>query len=1393
MKNKFVIKTVSLTLILSLSISLFSSCKKTQTNSGLISSVTAEKKVGEYIARDTEFTVKTTSQTDKDALKKSIRVYPDSEYTLSGSGSEYSLKFKSTLMPDRLYRISSVSNDRTVYEWAFQTAKSFEITNVSLPEKIADKAIKFTFSHDDVNNFEENFEISPSVEGSFSRNKNEWTYTAKNQLMPETTYTVTLKKDTASDTGFSLGEDYSVSFMTAQPTGSFASIVRNSDDYSESYTANEAPCVLIKSRGLKDKNVKASVYQFSDYNAYLQAHQTYFSAPDFSRIDELLSGLTKNSEFTTKLDEYKSNDYPNVKSDLSQDILVYPTVLPIGYYITQIEVGGFKIYHVFQVSNICAYSLVSGNTLGVWVNDTKTQRQTVDNDVLLDNDYDELTNENGMAIFSLKKDITGSHYAIISNPSYPNFPLVSYISISSEYDEARTLSNYNCAVYTDSDSYSEGGQITVFGLVSPLGDADAAKDVTLSYNGHDLEVSPDKNGAFKEKITPYSHFSGDLTLLLKVNGVVTAQKTVKIGNADAKSPKKTDDLFMKGTLQGKTLNLECYEVSSSADFAGKNQSVSLDFSASDYYGSQLYRGDYADSDYTVETIQHTLFEKKQSGEYYDFASRSYKPCYEYHRNEKQKSVAKVSGKTQNGKAMVLVSTENDAAKGIYYSYKVTFTRKNGKTAVANISGEFDQNSSAVYNNSQYTLNFDKTEGLKSGESVTGKLTLGDDVITEGSVLCSANRFGLIKSKTYSADAVSLKFDGTFLSAVDITAAYFDGKHIYKLNSTSLKSSDEENKLNVNIAPDKQIYAKGDTVKLNVSVTDNSGSATSAPVLVCVYDSAKTQYSVNGSAFMNSAENSGYNSMDYIEESVSQYIFGRIHKPTLQKSDSSYSEQTGDKPIYFDYVNTDGSGKGSLSFTADSDTKLYMCSAAAFSGNKFGMAAVSVDSSLDTEIDIGVQKSISVYDELKVDVSSKNLSDIIKNERTQGGSADAFENAKNSSTSTQSTDSSKAADVTCSLDISLYRANTGEEQQFNEKSLVQKISRQIGSEQTEQISFGKLSVGKYALKAEYSVGDTKRTLTRYVNVENTKSKVLPTVSTIDRSAKLNRSDNTVTALIYSDEYSGVFDMAKQSYSGAENNMPTALAKAAAGRLFGVKSAADVKKYQIDGLCYEQSDNEDLLLSAAAVGISASGFDVDRLSDYFKNQLENDDVTVKLTALWGLGALHEPVLDRLNAYKNDSAKLSDLQRLYLALAFAYSGDFNSANELYSGIMGGYSDYKSGVIRTKGISDEDSTALTALLALKLNKHIGENLINYISGDEFTLKNNRLQYICIAEYIADYSVSSDERAKVTVTTGGESKDRYLQKSEFLKVEIKPENTADTEFSSNDKLNLCAVYLLSE
>ncbi len=338
---------------------------KLGSSDGLILSADRQDSLGTF--SDSAFTLKSDKDLSTSDIKNNLTFFPEVDFGIREINSrQFSIQPKAKLVDNSLYRVR-VSSDKKTFSWAFQIKNNFRVVQTLPADKSTNvpvnSGIEISFSHDNYENIDRNFEITPSVDGRFERHKRTTSFVPKS-LSPDTLYTVKLKKGLKlKGTDEVLKEDFIFRFETqsanAQSRANF------SRDFYE-FSTSETPAFDIYTGQASGGEVSVKVYQYPSSQNFLTDFTTKLAYPAWasnSRYKDKLavSGLNKVLDFKSPVQQQKYVSY-----------FLLPQSLPKGFYLVEVSIDKIVTQALVQITDLSAYITVSGTKTLVWVNDTGT-------------------------------------------------------------------------------------------------------------------------------------------------------------------------------------------------------------------------------------------------------------------------------------------------------------------------------------------------------------------------------------------------------------------------------------------------------------------------------------------------------------------------------------------------------------------------------------------------------------------------------------------------------------------------------------------------------------------------------------------------------------------------------------------------------------------------------------------------------------------------------------------------------------------------------------------------------------------------------------------------------------------------------------------------------------
>ncbi len=467
-----------------------------------ISAVSATNMSGNEITADTQLKVVTSSAMSVNEFKDAFAISPSEHYNVKkNTGNTFTVSFEQGLAANTLYTVSSISDGKTIYSWAFQTDNTFGIVSRLPSSDILNEGdiIALDFTHSNVENFENCFSIYPAIPGTFEHYGRRWVFVPSAEFEPNTMYTVTINKNISGGDRETLLQDYKFSF-TVQDPDSYIFVSYTSDEPADCFLPNQTPAACIEYANFKLEKPQVTVYRVPTAEEYTNIHKNYIGFNSVSSaIDDKLKAYDKVIDFTG--DFIQSND----SEALNRAFLQYPQSFDEGYYISEIKSGDCTLYHIFQITELAVYSVTSNGDYTVWVNSTSTSKCVENASVSIEGFETKKTDKNGVAVFKGKTsesdtDILGSSENIILSVKAENSTeYISAIRPTSKTRESDAAVNYYSYIYTDSELYRPGDKVKVWGFVIPRTDVAEKLQAVQIYTKWDdkyTDIQLNENGSF---------------------------------------------------------------------------------------------------------------------------------------------------------------------------------------------------------------------------------------------------------------------------------------------------------------------------------------------------------------------------------------------------------------------------------------------------------------------------------------------------------------------------------------------------------------------------------------------------------------------------------------------------------------------------------------------------------------------------------------------------------------------------------------------------------------------------------------------------------------------------------------------------------------------------------
>ena len=1264
------------------------------------------------IGENTHFLVKAENGS-VEKVREAIYLEPAIDYDIKEvrAGSEYEIIPASTLADNTLFNIDSVNGDVISYKWAFQTKNELSVSRIYPANGASyvseNTVIEFSFSYPNIDGVQEHFSISPQVEGSLEKLEHSWRFTPSSPLETDATYEITITA------GLTYGDevmkkDFHSSFST------FTQSVQSSNINSKGITLDDVS-------NFTESENPVVAFSYGDREYFYNA--SYITIEQVANVDDFIRHLKGEQVETTTLGDFT---FEKIDEGNYNKYIVLDQTLSTGYYIFYVKSdGGQNLYTAdVEVNNLAAYAFESERDVLVWVaedgelksgvkvNYKGTDYETGENGLLYINDASDFSdnldylkignNEQPLAIAlkNFKNDLYPKGFIYTDRPLYaPNdtikiwgyvplqffrdapklesFSIVfdeikEQVTIGSDgffsteiklenykdtnsnitlrYNDAQiaykrisiedyTLENYIYEFVSDKNYVKAGENITFSIHVSHVTGLPAInKDIVVTYGGHDYYGTTDGSGivdfAFE---TEYEEATWDSPF-----SMTTKAFSVKSAGAEYNKYATYKQYYvLSNNLKiDRSVDVEANTVTFTAKALDLSKNGSIDYSygnipQSDFSGAATVR--------VYETYHYRYIHHYSYDEY----TKENKPVY--YSDSQVSLIDEVSASFEDGKLVYTFSTDfKEPGDDYYYSYSaaVGTTDAGGHPAYtykityhnSNFAGESERGYGGNYAvTPQYYFNYNPVSnsaynfykfGLsdtigESPYSIGDTLRLGlydrnNPVLdNEGSVLVIEYKEDIVGYNTFTDNTTDIKFDDNLYPGVGITGAYFvDGK-FYRIAPKYSDYDEADSKLDIKIETDKESYEPGDTVKAKLIITRADGSRASGKVNLSVVNEAI------------------FNDMQDSTSILSSIYTNKIYK--------SYSMST-----HRDYILSDAGGLGSASGGRSNfgDT-LYFGEKAFNNGEvefefklndsitSFRLTAIAVENGDVINAGVGTDK-VSSYLPLSISTvipkKVKNTDDLVLNATSIVSSGD-------------------------SIDYT-----------FTIEELDKQLTASSVPGQAVSVNFGKLDLGQYTvtIAGQDSAGNTDKMVYTIDIIETAQEVAIKDTVKLDGDIAITPAKNPIVIELYDKETAQYISYLDFLESNRTVRLDTLVSYYKSleykNKYYGENNANAVPKFN----AYMAADGRLIPLSSAEGDYILTALVNEYMPDYFDLDVANygikigDERSTILGKLLVQASFKCPVLIELGALSE--MELSSSEKMIVALAFAFAGDYDSAKDIY-----------------------------------------------------------------------------------------------------------------------------------
>ena len=1348
-------------------------------NSSPIKSVKPEKSYStNIIPTDTSFKVVTNKAISKNEFREIFNIEPKVNYNVTKeNGNTFNVNFISPLTSDTLYTIKSMSGSKTAYSWAYQTEADFEITSVypSTEQASINTNIYVDFSHTDVENFEENFSIYPAVSGTFEHYKNRWIFIPSTELEKDVLYTVTLNRSICNSNEKALKKDVSFSFFS-NIVDSDISLNYSNEDMIDTFRLETVPAVSFTYKDSIPSTADVDVYRISTPEEFIKLHKDHTSYPYVSKaLGNSLESYDKVYSFTC-----------DVKSESGTGSFRYEEPLDAGFYVSKIRFGQTELYQFIQMNDLSVYTISYGKNHTVWINNSISGLPAENAQVVLGPSESVYADKSGIASFEANNENLDYEYLTIRGSDTSVF--VKKLP-PSHSDLNESNSQFDSFIKTDNSVYSPGENVKVFGFISPVSkDAELFKTLMAfpGWSNNPVPISVSENGSFEFEVTvpkTVKHKSYSLEIksddyLIDETEIIVSEKAFAKYDITCTTDKNEyfngDNVTFSVFVSDKN-GVPCKNFSIITD-TGETVSTNNNGKATFSKQAVCNNSDTMITEFNVIDENNTSINYRHSTTVYPgeiklnvaqhdnkisvdvISTKTNQPCnvelnvelhrisfernvkssvYDPYRDTDQVSytfeqndeiISENILETTNGNCTFKI--QESSFRNVKLYYKITATTPNEQTVSTeyHIFNNFDLNADSPY---VFSTN---SESYNTGDAVHISVHKDGLRLTNGTLLLSIVSKNRITNKVYTElNEIKQDLTNDFFGDVYIHGAYFDGEDIHQIKSLKINVRSPE--ISIDVIPEKDNYSPGETVNAKIVTKDNNGNAISAVVNINVIDE---NASVHGKA-------SYINFEDLTKTSSSKFTITQKESKSFQIESGSETDTIPyliDSPLFHSIV-TDKNGNASFSFELPEISTNWNISATAHAKNIFGETEYKLHAKEAFNIIAFNNNRITVIDECTIPFRL-SVTD-------------------------------KTADE-CFYNAVLYKNN----------AIINEYSGTAEGNSLITHSFGTLESGDYKLRISAKSGQ----MTAAKDFEFSIDDNISFTETIDKQYiddeftiedKQYISDSKIT--IYDESIDIYYSIAEKLSALPSSNILNKPSKA-------FLNGNNFEGFDIEDLNYIQSN--DIKKQALFYAVFNDHFDFDSVNESLTESLytANDELST-ICCYLALASFNEPVLNELYKYYENIETLNIEEKIYLALAFAYAGDFSASNTIYNDYVMPKIISANGVAHFdyEGTTDEMTylTALITHLCGKISVPIGKEITKSLLIEETAIDKYSLElYTFIINHIPH--ITGENEISLDYSDGSSQKYKF-NKTQALCIDVPKDKINDLIFTSINGENVVLIH----
>ncbi len=761
------------------------------------------------------------------------------------------------------------------------------------------------------------------------------------------------------------------------------------------------------------------------------------------------------------------------------------------------------------------------------------------------------------------------------------------------------------------------------------------------------------------------------------------------------------------------------------------------------------------------SLYQEIWTKVESGKSYNFISKQVEKTYHY--NYSTKHVEDFDLITDSNGA-VKHTGELDPENSYYLELSAVDEDGRQFTRRVHIGGNWQNGP----NNQHYFLQTTPMDGYIPGDNVLVTMMVNDRELSSASnsILFYSGQKVIDAHLVTGNPKYNFTFADEHIPNTNVYGVYFDGQNYHEAYSILVPFARDSRSLEVKIESDQQEYRPGDTVKMNVQVTDSGQPVKGAQVNLNLVDEA---------IFSLREQN-----VDLLNSLYGDYLYPIIntrkshYHPEFRGGAESGGEGDSERKdfrdtVLFTTLQTNSNGKAEVEFVLPDNLTSWRVTYHAITDELYaGSGTHQIPVRLPFFIEMTLNNTYLEGDSPIVVLRSFG-------EKLQA--------AQQVSYTMKLTDSQ------------------GQEKSWTEKEV---------SFTPLDWKLPELKVGKYRLTVSAEGSGLQDVLTKEFRVVSSlQERTITNLELLQAGLEIKGSQVSPTTIIFSDyekgQYiRGLYQLGWNNGSRLEQKLASLESKKLLQQYFPEETSYFLEGEDHDSLLlYQKPDGgisilpygeSELALSAMVASTTPELFDNRALSGYFYRIMEGegkeDDRSM---ALMGLAALKEPVLLEINDYLQEK-ELEPGVQINLALALLDIGDGAYAQQLFQELLTIYGEDLGSVMRINVGRDQDeiiqATTQMALLASRLNQPEKNKLYQYLlenSGKDIL---NSVEQLQILKYNLKYMKPSP--VSFTYELNGEKVNKQLENNELFKLTVLPEDLKNIKFSQVEgKVGMMSNYTL--